>query len=383
MTLRLRLHAALLILALVLSTDAAAQNVDTALAGYNCNGDIAVDSQGNLYFAGDGILRRMTPAGDIETLAAGFPVVRGMDFSSDDILYVGMRNTGQVRKVATDGSWTLLASGMALPTGITAASNGVVYASDNYGVHRIDPDGTRTVVTTDPSLNRPHGITTDPEGRIYVSSAHDGNIFRITEGEGGASIELFAHVDGLNQAWACGYMAYLDGYLYITNGDNKVHAVNMAGEVSDYAGNGNWGYVDGPAAQAEFMAPAGISELNDGTLFVAEFNHSRTRRITPDPTAAPQAPGGRLELGQNHPNPFNPSTEIHFELGSAGSAQLSIHDTRGRRVRTLLDGRLAEGAHRVSWDGKDEGGVEQAAGLYFYRLAGEAEVHTRKMLMLK
>ncbi len=383
MSLSFRFHAALLTLTLLFGSVAAAQVVDTALTGYNCNGDIAVDSQGNLYFAGDGILRRLTPSGEVELLATGFSFVRGMDFSADDMLYVGMRNTGQVRKVATDGSWTLLAGGMALPTGITAAPDGVVYVTDNNGVHRIDPDGTRTVISTDPALNRPHGITTDPEGRIYVASAHNGNIFRIVEIEGGATVELFAHVDGLNQAWACGYMVYQGGYLYITNGDNKVHAVNMAGEVSDYAGNGNWGYVDGPAAQAEFMAPAGISELNDGTLFVAEFNHSRTRRITPDPTAAPQAPGARLELGQNHPNPFNPSTEIQFELVSEGSTRLSIHDASGRRVRTLLDGRLAEGSHRVSWDGKDEGGIEQAAGLYFYRLAGEAEVLTRKMLMLK
>jgi hypothetical protein len=89
-------------------------------------------------------------------------------------------------------------------------------------------------------------------------------------------------------------------------------------------------------------------------------------------------------LLQNCPNPFNPTTEIGFDLTREETVSLVVHDLSGRRVRTLLD-RVPQGAgrHAVTWDGHDQAGQRAASGLYFYRLDTGTAAQTRKMILLK
>ena len=85
-----------------------------------------------------------------------------------------------------------------------------------------------------------------------------------------------------------------------------------------------------------------------------------------------------------HPNPFNPSTTISFDLPQAAPARLAIHDVAGRLVRTLAGGEvLGEGRHEVVWNGRDDGGQLVAAGVYFYRLESGAFAETRSLTLLK
>ncbi len=71
------------------------------------------------------------------------------------------------------------------------------------------------------------------------------------------------------------------------------------------------------------------------------------------------------------PNPFNPWTEISFELARAQWIDLAIYDTRGRRLRQLAVGRHDAGGHKLNWDGRDAEGRELPSGLYFLRLGQE------------
>jgi len=71
-----------------------------------------------------------------------------------------------------------------------------------------------------------------------------------------------------------------------------------------------------------------------------------------------------LQLHGAAPNPFNPRTVISFSLPTPGPARLWIVDARGRRVRELLRGELAEGYHQVTWDGRDQSGRGVAGGVY-------------------
>lgn len=91
----------------------------------------------------------------------------------------------------------------------------------------------------------------------------------------------------------------------------------------------------------------------------------------------------RLSLAQNHPNPFNPMTEIRFTVHRAGSGSLQVFNVKGERVRTLLQGRMEEGSHTVTWDGQDEVGRQAPTGVYFYRLELNGEVDVRKMMLVK
>lgn len=73
-------------------------------------------------------------------------------------------------------------------------------------------------------------------------------------------------------------------------------------------------------------------------------------------------------LEQNHPNPFNPTTEIGFFLGRAGLVDITIFNLKGELVKTILKKNLNSGSHLVSWHGLDREGLRVASGVYFYKI---------------
>ncbi len=96
----------------------------------------------------------------------------------------------------------------------------------------------------------------------------------------------------------------------------------------------------------------------------------------------PAAPAAFL-LHAAYPNPFNPRTQLRFDLPRAGRVALRIYDVRGRLVRTLVDEVLPAAVHQRSWDGTDTDGRRVASGVYYARLNGPDGVATRKLLLLK
>ncbi len=98
-------------------------------------------------------------------------------------------------------------------------------------------------------------------------------------------------------------------------------------------------------------------------------------------TSLPKA----FSLGQNAPNPFNPSTTIKFAVpeGKAGPVTLKVYDVRGRLVRSLVDGSKEAGTYALFWDGTDGNGQNVSSGVYFYRMVAGDFTQTRKMVMLK
>ena len=102
---------------------------------------------------------------------------------------------------------------------------------------------------------------------------------------------------------------------------------------------------------------------------------------TPFPTASPQT--RRFALAQNTPNPFNPQTEINFELPQAMAVRLQIFDLRGRLVKTLIDGQRQVGPQSIIWNGRDARGARVASGVYLYQLQAGEQVERRKMTLVK
>jgi hypothetical protein len=84
------------------------------------------------------------------------------------------------------------------------------------------------------------------------------------------------------------------------------------------------------------------------------------------------------ELYQNYPNPFNPATEIKFSLAETSKVNLSVYNTNGQLVKTLLDGKREKGYHTINFDAS-----ELNSGMYLYRLDVNGNVQTKKMIMLK
>ena len=91
----------------------------------------------------------------------------------------------------------------------------------------------------------------------------------------------------------------------------------------------------------------------------------------------------RFTLGENYPNPFNPSTTIKFAVPQAGRVSLNVYDLAGRLVRTLVDADLPAADHAVVWDGRDLTGRQVASGTYYYRLNADGFVETKQMMLIK
>ncbi len=88
-------------------------------------------------------------------------------------------------------------------------------------------------------------------------------------------------------------------------------------------------------------------------------------------------------LHQNYPNPFNPETTISFELAEPDLVSIEIFNTRGQKIRRLLNKHYGTGQHNVAWDGCDEQGRAVSSGVYFYRMQTAQKSLSRKMLLLK
>jgi len=88
-------------------------------------------------------------------------------------------------------------------------------------------------------------------------------------------------------------------------------------------------------------------------------------------------------LLQNYPNPFNPETKIRYDVGKQEFVRIEVIDMLGRRVRTLVNSDHQAGRYTVTWDGRDDEGVEVSSGAYFYRMQSGEIVLTRKLLLLR
>jgi len=85
-----------------------------------------------------------------------------------------------------------------------------------------------------------------------------------------------------------------------------------------------------------------------------------------------------FELLQNYPNPFNPTTKIMYSLPQAGQVKLTIYNTLGEEVVTVIDSEVEAGTHMVEFDASDFN-----SGVYFYRInAGDFQA-TKKMMFIK
>jgi hypothetical protein len=84
-----------------------------------------------------------------------------------------------------------------------------------------------------------------------------------------------------------------------------------------------------------------------------------------------------------YPNPFNPNTNISFQLQAGGETKLEIYNTRGQLVKTGIDENLASGTHTYNWQGDDEAHNKAGSGVYVYRLSFGREIKSGRIVLIK
>lgn len=95
------------------------------------------------------------------------------------------------------------------------------------------------------------------------------------------------------------------------------------------------------------------------------------------------APVLTTEVLGNYPNPFNPDTNIRFNLAEKTEVSINIYNIKGQLIKNLKSESLPSGEHTVTWSGIDNNRKPVSSGVYFYILRTEDFTETRKMLLLK
>jgi hypothetical protein len=83
-------------------------------------------------------------------------------------------------------------------------------------------------------------------------------------------------------------------------------------------------------------------------------------------------------LHQNYPNPFNPVTTIRYDIVDKTHVELSIYNTLGQKVVTLVNKQQNPGRYNYRWNAGSH-----ASGVYFYVIRSEHFTKTRKLILLK
>ena len=102
-----------------------------------------------------------------------------------------------------------------------------------------------------------------------------------------------------------------------------------------------------------------------------------------EPKPESDDPKGGAELLSVVPNPFNPSSAIHYKLARQERVSIAVYDVAGRIIRELVDRDEEPGSHTVWWDGVDARGSAAASGVYFVKFSAGSVSRTMKMILVK
>ena len=139
-------------------------------------------------------------------------------------------------------------------------------------------------------------------------------------------------------------------------------------------------YYDSLNCYDMFEMQFGIMDIQDITLdFWMEMSYSGPLAIAGEIGLQP----GQFKLHQAYPNPFNPTTTLKYEMGSAGSVSIDVFDVNGRKIRSLYNGIQIPGQHEIRWDAKDDHGRSMSSGVYLFKVNVNGKQQTAKSLLLK
>jgi uncharacterized protein (TIGR03437 family) len=297
---------------------------------------IALDSAGNLYIADSGNNRIRKLSGGIITTVAGngtagfsgdmglatsasisFP--KGVAVDSNGNIYIGDALNERIRKVSGGIITTIGGNGLfkvsgdggpstsatlESPAGVTVDSSGNIYIADtgNNRIRKVSGGLITTIVGSEAgfsgdgaaaisaTLYGPHAIAVDSAGNLYIADSYNSRIRKVSNGSivtvAGNGVADSTGDGGLatNAAIKSPVGVAVDsaGNLYITDKDSHRIRKVSNGIITTVAGNGSPGFSGdgGPATNASLNQPYGIAVDSAGSLYIADVNNSRIRKVS-------------------------------------------------------------------------------------------------------
>ncbi|GJQ62363.1 MAG: hypothetical protein SCALA702_14160 [Melioribacteraceae bacterium] len=163
-------------------------------------------------------------------------------------------------------------------------------------------------------------------------------------------------------------------------GDDSEH--ELAFDLNSFPGaaNGEWLTFDLPLSDFTGLASrANLAQLiivaTPNTVYVDNvLFHSGVTSLEEVANVVPD----EFSLEQNYPNPFNPSTKIRFNLPEANNVKLSVYNTLGQEVATLVNSYMNAGSYEFNFDASD-----LTSGIYFYSVTAGNYSSIKKMILIK
>lgn len=142
---------------------------------------------------------------------------------------------------------------------------------------------------------------------------------------------------------------------------------------------GTW-FVYGDDSTIEVTSTSQSFRLDAGEYYI--LSKHELQNPGEDPPATSVDPGEDLPksfaLYPNYPNPFNPSTEIRYDIAKSGLVVLRVYDILGRQVAELVNQEQQSGTYTVTFNAN-----ELSSGTYLIRMEAAGRVFTRKMTLIK
>ncbi len=274
---------------------------------------VALMADGGLVVA-DGLgnaVKRVSPKGEVKTLASGLNGPMGIATDAVGNVYVADTDNYVIRRIDPEGKVEVFAGGTPglldgpakqasfdQPAGLALTPDGtaLLVADMNNGViRRIDLVAEGHPVTTLQGdwLYRPSGLAVGEDGgTLFVVESGMSRVVRIRDG---VTSVLAGSTPGFRDGApeSAQFLPYLgiavlkDGSVAVSDpGNYRVRRIHLDGngharKVTTLAGSGRYGHADGPGDAAELVLPAGLAVGPDGRLYVADAGNALVRAVTP------------------------------------------------------------------------------------------------------
>ncbi len=345
---------------------------------------IAVDNQNNKWFC--------THYGVSVLLANG--TSKQIDFTVDDYtrtvqtdskgnIYLSNRTDDGIWYSEDNGeNWVLwISTDIGLSTGrpeiydLREDSQGRLWFCTWYGVVYRDTDSTWKEVA-DLAGEYTYAMTMDKNDIAWVPNASTNDLYKIAPDGSTTKIDS-TNFDAL-KADILDIEADKNGHIWCaTNGEGLVEILP----------DGNFNqYTMASTSGGILQDTLTHLEIKDDEIWVSTTSAGIVRitdLITTTEIDQNIASPENFKLHQNFPNPFNPSTNIRFELSSSTKVQLNIYNIDGQLVKQLSNREFNAGSHQIHWDGTNLQGNQVVSGIYFYRLNTAMISETRKMMFIQ
>ncbi len=361
-------------------------------ARFNESEGVAVDGAGNVYVAdsNNDTIRKITPAGEVVTLAGSAGQVGSADGTGSDArfnyptgvavdtaghVYVADQANHTIRQITPAGAVTTFAgsagepgstdgTGSAArfngPSGVAVDSGGTLYVGDqgNHTIRKITPTGEVTTLAGSAGqpgsadgdagnarFNGPFGVAVDSGGYVYVADLQNQTIRKITPA--GTVTTLAGSAGQIGSADGSGNTARFNSpfgvavdsaaNVYVTDALNDtIRKITASAVVTTFAGSaGQPGSADGTGSAARFNGPAGVAADSGTTnVYIADFFNFTIRKISPAravTTLAGSAGGPGSADGTGSAAQFN------FPRGVAvdGATNVYVADQHNHTIRKI------------------------------------------------